>query len=271
MLAVELKEITYAYDGADVLEGVSLEVEQGEFLGIIGPNGSGKTTLLRVISKTITPRKGRCFLEGRDVRRLSQRECARLVAVVPQESELAFPYTVEQVVLMGRYAHGRGWGMDSGRDRKVAQEVMAFTDVTDFAERLILELSGGEKQRVIIARALAQEPRILLLDEATSFLDIRHQVEIYELARRLNRERGLTIISVEHNLNLASEYARRLALLDRGRICEVGSPGEVITEDNLRTVFKSEMYLGENPRSGRPFVLPGRIGSVVKTGTKEER
>jgi iron complex transport system ATP-binding protein len=268
MLAVELQDVFFAYDDNDVLRGVSLQVAQGAFLGIIGPNGSGKTTLLRVISKAVTPRRGRCLVEGRDIGRVSQRECARLVAVVPQESEFAFPYTVEQVVLMGRYPHSGGWHLDSAADRRAAREAMETTDVLEFADRLIFELSGGEKQRVIIARALAQRSRILLLDEATSFLDIKHQLEIYRLVERLNREDGLTVISVEHDLNIASEFARELALLDQGRICEVGSPVQVITQDNLKQVFKSGMYLGRNPDTGSPFVLPVGEGSSSQALTE---
>ncbi len=268
MLAVELQDVFFAYDGEDVLRGVSLQVEQGAFLGIIGPNGSGKTTLLRVMSKAVAPRSGRCLVEGRDIGRVSQRECARLVAVVPQESEFAFPYTVQQVVLMGRYPHSSGWRLDSAADRETARGAMETTEVLEFADRLIFELSGGEKQRVIIARALAQQSHILLLDEATSFLDIRHQLEIYRLVERLNREAGLTVISVEHDLNMASEFARKLVLLDRGRIGEVGSPDQVITEANLRRVFKSGMYLGRNPDTGNPVVLPGGDGGPSQVLTE---
>lgn len=264
MFAVELQEVSFGYDGEDVLRDVTLQVKPGAFLGIIGPNGSGKTTLLRVISKSIAPRSGRCLLQGRDIGRVSQRECARLVAVVPQESEFAFPYTVEQVVLMGRYPHRGGWRLDSVEDRQIAHQAMATTDVLDFAQRLIFELSGGEKQRVVIARALAQQPRILLLDEATSFLDIKHQTEIYRLVQRLNREKELTVISVEHNLNIASEFARELVLLDGGRICDVGTPAQVISETNLERVFKAQMYLGRNPDTGNPFVLPLGGGSPLR-------
>ena len=256
MNIVELKEVSFAYDGPLVIDGLSFGVKEGEFLGIIGPNGSGKSTLLRLISRVIRPSSGEVLLSGKPIRRLSQREVARRVAVVPQETAVYFPFTAREVVLMGRSPHLGPFEIEGPRDLEVCEEAMALTDTLHLAQRFLVELSGGEKRRVIIARALAQKPRVLLLDEGAAFLDIRHKLEIFEIVKRLNEEQGLTVISVEHDLNMVSRYAQRLLLLHQGRLFALGSPQEVLTVDNIQKVFKAIVSIAEEQHTGAPQIFP---------------
>ncbi len=212
------------------LSSLTFSIAAGEILGLIGPNSAGKTTLIRLLTKVLEPAGGEIFLEGQSLGNLSRWELARQVAVVPQEGLPAFPYTVEQLVLMGRYPHAPRRFFERPEDLAVAREAMAATGVLDLASVALETLSGGERQRAIVARALAQDPRLLILDEPTAHLDLRYQAEVVGLLRRLNRERGMTILLVSHDLNLAAELSDRLLLLDAGKIARVGSPEEVLDE-----------------------------------------
>jgi iron complex transport system ATP-binding protein len=214
--ALRTESLTFAYKDKPVLNNVSLSVEHGEMVGILGPNGSGKTTLLKIFSAVLTG-TGEVKVNGRRIETYGKRELSRLFAVVPQESQVLFPYTVAEIVLMGRASYHSPLALEGERDIEVARASMELTDCLSFAERYLHELSGGEKQRVIIARALAQEPEILLLDEPSAFLDLKHQVQIFELMRRLNRERGLTIVAALHDLNLAALFFPRLVMLRDGK------------------------------------------------------
>jgi len=250
----KVKNLRFKYDESWVLDGLSFEVREGEILGIIGPNGSGKTTILRILSRVLIPQEGEVHLNGKNLLALGQKEIAQIIGVVPQDTYFPFPFTVGEVVLMGRSPWLSGFGFESERDLQIASQAMALTNTLSFSNRLIFELSGGERQRVIIARALAQKSQVMLLDEPTAYLDIGHQIEIYDLIKKLNAERKLTVIIVSHDLNLASEYCDRLILLDAGRIYEVGSPKEVITEENLSRVYQSKVLVEENPVTGAPRV-----------------
>ena len=199
-----------------MLNGISLAIDRGEIAGIIGPNGSGKTTLLKLLSKVLKQESGSIRLMGRDLASMKHKEIARIVGVVPQGTSIAFSFTVREVVLMGRSPHLGILQMEQEADLKIADNAMGLTDTLELADRNIDELSGGECQRVIIARALAQEPKIMLLDEPTSYLDINHQLEIFDLIKRLNKERDLTVVIVSHDLNMAAEYCDRLILLKDG-------------------------------------------------------
>jgi iron complex transport system ATP-binding protein len=225
-------------------------------LAVVGPNGSGKSTLLRVASGVLAPLAGRVLVAGHDVQRYSRRELARLTAVVPQDTLVEFPFSVEELVLMGRAPHLGRFGFPGARDLSIAREAMLRVGVEHLARRALPELSGGERQRVIIARALVQEPRILLLDEPTAHLDIRHQVEIYDLMAELNAERGLTIVSVLHDLNLAAMYFPRVALLSDGRLYGVGATAEVLTYSTIRSVYGTEVYVAQNDVTGTINILP---------------
>jgi iron complex transport system ATP-binding protein len=243
-----------------VLKDVTLRVEPGEILGIVGPNGSGKTSLLKLLAKLTVPQRGDIALFGTGLAGLSQEEAARILAFVPQESAQMFPFTVAETVLMGRFPHRRrtrwtlGFGWEDQDDCQVAAQAMATMDIAHLAPRAVTDLSGGERQRAMIARALAQTPRVLLLDEPTAFLDLQHQLGICSVLRRLRDERGLTVVIVSHDLNLASQYCDRVAMLKEGRVCSVGTPAEVMSAKLLREVYGCEVLVDSHPESGLPRI-----------------
>ena len=240
-----------------VLRNISLKISSGEVLGILGPNGSGKSTLLKILMRILIPQRGSVELFGQPHAAFSQAEISRHVAFVPQETQQAFPFTINEMVLMGRYPHhNRTWGLgwEGAQDRAVAMQAMRDLDVSHLGTRLITNVSGGERQRAVIARALAQEPEILLLDEPTAFLDLHHQLDIARIIRRLNRERGLTVVLVSHDLNLASQYCDRLVLLREGEIVTMGSPEEVIARESLEPVYGCPVLLDQHPQTGKPRV-----------------
>lgn len=253
-----------------VLEDLNFDVRPGEFLGIIGPNGSGKTSLLNLLARLVCPQTGVIQLFGENVAHLKQSTIAQTVGLVPQESPPTFSFSVAETVLMGRFPHhysngyfsvvsGIGW--ENEADLQIACSAMEETEVAHLASRSIDALSGGERQRVFIARALAQEPRVMLLDEPTAHLDLHHQMEICRLLRRLNEARGMTVVLVSHDLNLASQYCDRLLLLHQGRIVALGSPQEVLCVDRLRAVYGCEVLIDQHPTSGLPRItMPGRLG-----------
>jgi iron complex transport system ATP-binding protein len=254
MPLLNVDNVSFRYDGQWVLRGIDFEVEKGDFLGIIGPNGSGKTTLLRVIDGILAAQEGAVLLEGTEIGKLRREALARSVAVVPQYSALAFPFSVEEVVLMGRAPHLGRWRFEGDEDRLIARKAMEMTDTLGLSARDMESLSGGERQRVLIARALAQEPRLMLLDEPTAFLDIRHQVDFFDRIRALNRERGLTVIAVTHDINLAAHYCDRIILLKGGRIGAAGPVDAVITEENIRKAYETKILVDRHPGTGSPRI-----------------
>ena len=207
--------------------------------------------------RILIPQQGKVEMFGQPHAAFSQAEISRHVAFVPQETQQAFPFTINEMVLMGRYPHhNRTWGLgwEGAQDRVVAMQAMRDLDVSHLGTRLITNVSGGERQRAVIARALAQEPAILLLDEPTAFLDLHHQLDIARIIRRLNRERGLTVVLVSHDLNLASQYCDRLVLLREGEIVTMGSPEEVIAGESLERVYDCPVLVDRHPQSGMPRV-----------------
>ncbi len=252
---LQIEGICCSYGAEPVLNGVEFIVERGGLLGILGPNGSGKTTLLKAISRTLKPHLGRVLLDDQDIYRINSIEVARQMAVVPQESHFDFPFTAREIVMMGRTPHLGRFQSESRHDWRVVEQALAFTNSSHLAERRITELSGGEKQRIAIARALAQEPEVLLLDEPTAFLDINHQTEILTIIRRLNKDYNLTVIMVLHDLNLASEYCDQIILLEEGQIYALGSPEEIITSTNINAVYGSKVLIRPHPLHRRPQVI----------------
>ncbi len=255
MVILSLEHLSFCYDAASpVLRDVSFAVEQGEFLGVLGPNGSGKTTLLRLCSRILSPRRGTVTLQGRDIRQIRRGDLARMAAFVAQDSPDLFPFTVEQYVLMGRTPHLGRLQFEREQDFANARQAMDATGTLQLASRSMTELSGGEKKRVMIARALAQEPRILFLDESTAYLDMKHTTAILDLLKSLNRRNGLTVIVVTHDLNTAALYCSRLLLLNRGSVHAAGRPEEVITEANIREVYETRVMVDRNPANGLPRI-----------------
>jgi len=260
MLA-EFRGVSFAYPASAerrtcpfALSDFSLEITPGKIVGVIGPNSSGKTTLIRLLTRVLEPEAGEIRLEGVPVRRLSRTDLARRVAVVPQETLPQFPFTVGELVLMGRYPHDPGRYFESPRDRTVAREAMAATGVLELAELPLDHLSGGERQRAVIARALAQEPRLLVLDEPTAHLDLRYQAECAGLLRRLGREAGLTIVLVSHDLGFAAELCDRLLLMAGGAAVRVGPPESVIDEAVLESAYGCRVLVDKHPISRRPTI-----------------
>ena len=253
--AIALTDVTFGYGADAVVRGVSFAVARGEFVGIIGPNGSGKSTLLRLMSGYLRPWRGQVAIDGRSIEHYERRELGRRMGVVPQETLVPFPFSVSEMVLFGRTPHLGGFGFERDSDVAAARRAMERTETAHLARRVITELSGGERQRVILARALAQEPSILLLDEPAAFLDIRHEVEMYDLLRDLQRE-GMTVVSVLHDLNIAALYCDRLLLLSEGSVSRAGTPSEVITYPTLTEVYGTEVYVAMNDITGCLNVLP---------------
>lgn len=249
-----IQNISAGYGPISVLRNINLEIQAGEFVGLIGPNGSGKSTLLKVISGLLQPTAGQIELEGEIVSRLPRKKLARKLACLPQSITLDAPFTVMEVALMGRTPHIGAFGWESQEDIDLAKTALAMADVEPLADRLITQLSGGERQRAYIAMCLAQEPQLLLLDEPTSHLDIGHQLTILNLFAKLNRQKGTTILAVFHDLNLAAEYCSRLMLMDQGQIIADGQPKDVVTPDLLLRTYGADLSVNANPISGRPVV-----------------
>ncbi len=254
--ALEVEGLSFAYGEIPVLRGVDLVLHPGEVVGLVGPNGSGKSTLLKILSGVRRDYSGSVRLEGREVRGIPGRELARAVATVPQETAAGLPFTVLEVVLMGRHPHLGAFSFEDARDLELARRALEQAGAGAFAGRDIRALSSGERQRVIFARALAQEPRVMLLDEPTSFLDLRYQVELYDLTRHQASERGVAVLTALHDLNLAAEYCDRVILLKEGRVHASGPTDRVLTYPNLTTVFGTDMYVDTNDLTGKLLVIP---------------
>ncbi len=253
MLSIE--NISAGYDAKVVLQDVTMKANAGDFVGLIGPNGSGKTTLLRVISNILPPKKGHVLLDGTKLQKISRRKLAKSMACLSQNLSLDLPFTVREVTLMGRTAHLSRIGTETHRDMDIAEEAMVLADVSHLADRLITEISGGERQRVFIAMCLAQEPAVLLLDEPTSHLDIAHQLSALDLIRKLNRKNGMTVIAVFHDLNLAGEYCDKILVLDDGVVESFGSPENVLTSDMILKVYGVKVPVERNPVSNKPHII----------------
>jgi len=251
---LQIKDIGFRYQKKQVLRRVSFDVKKGEIIGIIGPNGSGKTTLLKIIDGLLFPQEGEILVEGEFLRQKNRKELAGIIAFVPQEFSLVFPFSVQEIVMMGRYPHLNNLRFEGNDDYRIVREAMEMTDTLHLSKRMIHHISGGERQRVLIARALAQKPRIILLDEATAFLDIKYQIALFELIKKLNKLRGLTVIVVTHDINLAGQYTDRIILLQEGKIHSIGTPGQVITEGNINEVYEADVLVDKNPRTGAPRV-----------------
>jgi len=253
--ALKARDLSAGYGARQVLNGISLEVEAGELLAILGPNGAGKSTLLNLLGGSMRPWGGSIELLGRPIETFERRALARVLASVRQESAAAFPFTVLEVVLMGRAPHLGPIRFEGVRDLAVARAALDCFGLLPLAGRHIQQLSGGERRRVFLARALAQEPAVALLDEPTAFLDLKHVGEIFALLKYLRAERRMAVIATFHDLNVAAQYADRVLLLKDGVVVGWGAPEQVLTADNLRRVYETEVYVGRNPATGALTVL----------------
>lgn len=252
---IRVKDLWCGYSGHPVLKGISFSVEKGEFLGILGPNGSGKTTLLLALSGIVPAQRGEIELLGWPLERLRHRERARHLAVVTQDPEVRFPFTCKEVVQMGRYPHQKRWRLDSAQDAQAVGQAMVLTDTETLAERLITAVSGGERQRVIMAKTLAQQGTIMLLDEATSAMDIHRKLQIFKVLERLHEGEGLTVLAVLHDVNLAALFCRRIIFLKEGNVIADGDARAVLVPEILEEVYQTRVYIQEVPDTGKRQVV----------------
>jgi iron complex transport system ATP-binding protein len=270
-MRLEVRDVSAGYNSESVIAGISFAVADGDFLGLVGPNGSGKSTVVRVMSHVLRPRGGEVLLDGRDMYHMRTADVARRVAIVPQDSAFHFDYSVLEVVLMGRSPHMGRFALEGAGDYAAVERAMQLTGIAHLAQRPVTNTSGGERQRVAIARALAQGPQLLILDEPTAHLDINHQIEVLDLVRTLNRDQGVAVLVVMHDLNLAAQYCERMLLLHHGRLLAQGPAQEVITAQHVRQAYGAEVTVKRHPVTGRPyFTLLSRLpleaprdGSVV--------
>lgn len=266
-IALEFRGVTGAYRRyPPVFRDLSFTIREGSVTGVIGPNGSGKTSLLRAATGLLDEVTGQVRVFGNDVLSLPARRRASLVGVVPQDTHTPMAYTVEEIVSMGRTHAMSRWRSPTTADHLIVEKAMAYTDVIDMRDRPFPELSGGERQRTVIAMVLAQQPRLILMDEATSRLDINHRLEIMQLIERLNRDKGVTVLMISHDLNLAAEFSERLLLLDRGQLVADGSPAEVLTEANLRQVYRCNATVQANPLTGSVMITPSPRLAAARSG-----
>jgi len=252
---LRIANLSAGYFGEDIIKGISLEINAGDFIGIIGPNGSGKTTLLRLCSKVLHPRKGKIYFDDNDIFAMDLKEFCRKVAFVSQDISTSFSFSVIELALMGRIPHLKRLQFETRKDIEICERALALTGSSGLREKMVNELSAGERQRAIISRALAQEPVLLLLDEPTAHLDIGHQIQVMDLLKKLNHQNNLTIIMILHDLNLASAYCNRICLLDNGNIFKEGQAEDVLTYKNIEAVYKTVVLVNTNPVTKKPNVV----------------
>lgn len=254
--AISVANLGYSYGKSIVLNDISFQVGQGDFLIVIGPNGSGKTTLLRLLAGIISAGSGKIEIEGDSVENYSKKALARKIAYVPQMASADIPFTVSEVVLMGRSPHMGMLGLEKEMDLVRSGEAMKFTELDHLSDRRLNQLSGGECQRVLIARAICQETEIILLDEPTASLDLAHQTRIMDLMERLQKEKNITVVMVSHDVNLAAMYGKTLLLLKEGQIVGQGKPDEVLTFQTLEAAYGCTLLVDESPLGRFPRVTP---------------
>ena len=254
MAILEIQDITAGYGNGDITKNISFSLNKGEFLSVLGRNGSGKSTMIKAIQGLLKDISGKILVDGKEMLSYKPRELAQKMAYVPQLFEVSFEFTVEEIILMGRYVHQGKFTGITAEDKGIIEEIMDLTEITRLKDKIIAHLSGGERQRVFIARALAQDTPLLFLDEPSAHLDINYQVEIYQILKRLQEEKNKTILTAEHNINLAIPYSQRLLFLKNGRIHSLGSPIELITKKNIQEVFHTDVDVRQNLHSGLPEI-----------------
>lgn len=253
---IRLKDVSFAYDRNSILKNISLDIQPGEIIGVIGPNGSGKSTLMKLMGGVLQSKPGDIFFKGEDLRLLKRKTLAQSIAWIPQENPLVFPFKVSEVVLMGRHPYLSPLMFERMEDFHISRRAMEATQTLEFANRLFNEISGGEKQRVMIASALAQEPEMMLLDEPTSALDLKHQMQILNILKQLNETRGVTLVMALHDLHLASKFCKRTILLQKGQIVRDGTPDEVMQKDILEKVYDVKIKIFHDQEDGSIMISP---------------
>ena len=254
-VTLEVRNLDYDYNKKPVLDGIDFELMEGEILGILGPNGCGKTTLLGNMNRNLSPKGGCVMLDGTDLEELTKKEIARGIAVVPQTNQVGFSFTAREIVAMGRMPFQDAFQGNSYEDIRIIDDAMKKTGILDMADRFVNTMSGGERQKVIIARAMAQAPRILLMDEPTLHLDISAQFDVLDLIYKLSKEENLTVVIVSHDLPMVARYCDRIMLIHDHRIHDIGKTEDVLTSENMRTVFGIDAVPSKDPKTGHNTVL----------------
>lgn len=254
--AVRVKQLSFSYGGKPVLENINFKISKGKFYAILGPNGSGKTTLLRNIAKSVDLKEDTVFINGNDIELMGRKSLAKEIALVPQNIEFQFDFSVFDLVLMGRSPYLSRFTVESDTDRQIAQEVMEIMDVWHLKDRSIHTLSGGERQRVMVARAMTQKTGIILLDEPVSHLDIYHQIGLLKQIKTLNRTGEITVLAALHDLNLAAAFGDYLILMKQGKIHSQGIPAEICKEEIIKEIYGVEVEVKMVPETGRPYIIP---------------
>lgn len=259
MTAVAIRNLSFSYGKQNVLNKVELSLKEGLFYSIIGPNGSGKTTLLKNLQKIIKPDMSCVYLNGEDIRSVSVKDLSRRIATVPQETHMDFDFTVLDMVLMGRAPYLKRFETEGAYDLQLAKNAMEITDTWKLKDKSIRHLSGGELQRAIVSRAMVQDTDVLLLDEPVSHLDMHHQIAILKTVAGFCRSKGVTVLAVLHDINLASEFSDSLILMNQGEIIKIGTPAQVVNEVSMKSLFNMECLIITNPISGKPHVIPATV------------
>lgn len=269
--AIKVQSLKFGYKDDLVLKDISFSLEEGQFMSIIGPNGSGKSTLLKNICNLEKPNSGEIEIHGENISQYKSKELAKKIALVPQDTFISYDFSVFDVVLMGRFPYLGRFDKETDEDFEITKEALKITNTFHLRDRNINEISGGERQRVIIARALAQEPDIIFLDEPTSHLDINHQMDLLNILRNLNKEKNTTIVLVIHDINLACRYSDIIMLLDKGEILSIGSPKEVVTRENIEKAYGLNTIIEENPYTNSLYIVPLSLNGIVKKVDKKEK
>ncbi|MBN2032902.1 MAG: ABC transporter ATP-binding protein [Deltaproteobacteria bacterium] len=251
---LNLRMVSFKYKGEWVLKDIHLRTFEGEIVGVIGPNGSGKSTLLKVMDGVLKPQEGDILLKSRPIGSLARAEVAKEIAMVAQENYFRFAFSVLEVVLMGRFPHLRRLQFEGERDKDIALNALKATHALHLSNRSIHEISGGEKQRVLLARALAQEPGVVLLDEPTSFLDLKHKREVFRLISSLSTDRKLAVVLVSHDIDLIAQYCGRIVMMKDGIIAFQGPPEVVLTPESIEKIYDCPVFVDINPATGKPRV-----------------
>lgn len=253
---ISIDSLWFKYDKENILEDINININQGSFISIIGPNGSGKTTLLKNMVNLLTPTKGSINLFKKDIKNIKYKDLAKKVAVVHQSNNIGYNFSVEDVVMMGRFPYLKRFQSETSKDYEIAEKAMKNTGIFDLKDRSILNISGGEMQRVMIARALVQEPEILVLDEPISNLDLKYQVGILNICKELNKKENLTVICILHDINLASRYSDNIILLKDGKIHSLDKPNNVITKKNIKEVYDIDVDVKNIENTDIPYIIP---------------
>lgn len=256
MNLLKVDNLKFGYGRELVLDGITFNVKKGEFLSIIGPNGSGKSTLLKTLNSLYTPIEGKISMDGNNINKFKKKDLAKEMALVLQDNNIDYGFTVEDIVLMGRHPHKGRFERENPDDYRIVDESLKMTNTLELKDRLVTEISGGERQRVMIAKALAQKPSLILLDEPTSHLDINHQLEILKLLKKMNKDKGTTIILVIHDINLGIRYSDRVIMLNEGKIIEIGDSEKVITKDNIKLAYDVNVAIERNQHTDSLYITP---------------